>query len=113
MTKDEKLAQILIEKKYASKEDISKAKDYAEKTDTSITDYLLYEDILTKDLIGQAIAETYDIPYTDLNSHVPSKEQVLKIPQTIALDHRIVLFEEKKDEVILATDSPLIALKFF
>lgn len=102
----QKIVDILLKQHYVSEEDIVKAQEFAKKNDASLIDYLLSEEILTKDLLGQAIAESLDIVYADLNSHEPPSEQVLKIPENIGKKFRVILFAEDKDVVTVATDNP-------
>jgi len=106
MMNEEKILKILLDSNYLTSEDIEKARKNASKKKIFIINELILSEILTSDLLGQAIAEFYQIDYSDLNSYPPSKSQVWKIPEDIAKEFRIVLFEEKDDKVIIATDNP-------
>ncbi len=101
-----KIIEILLRGSYVSKEDVARAKKIAHKRRQTVLKYLLNENIINKDIIGQAIAERYSMPYADLNSNLPGKEQVLKIPESIARQYRIVLYKEEDDSVIITTDKP-------
>ncbi len=101
---DQLLKQGLLKGNYATEEDLREAEKYAKGNRTSIADYFLSEGLLNKDLLGQAMAEVLGVPYADLNSNIPSLEQVIKIPQEAAVKYRAVLFDEKK--TIIATDNP-------
>ena len=103
---DEKLKAILLKGSYVSKGDLKKAEKLANKTKGTITDYLFREQLVTHDLLGQAIAEDFGIPYADLNSAVIAKEQVLKIPKEVAAKYKVVLFKLDEGSVIIATDDP-------
>ncbi|PKL72752.1 hypothetical protein CVV26_00635 [Candidatus Kuenenbacteria bacterium HGW-Kuenenbacteria-1] len=100
------LKQILLQGNYITKKDIQKAEEYAKTHHTLMTEYLFLEGLITKDLLGQAIAESFNISYSDLNSNLPSKEQILKIPKKIATLIRAVVFFETENEIIIATDNP-------
>jgi len=76
-----KIIDILARENYVEQEDLDKAKEYIKTHNVLITDYLLGEGIITKDLLGQAISESLEVVYADLNTHEPSKKQVLKIPE--------------------------------
>ncbi|HBH46463.1 MAG TPA: hypothetical protein DDX47_03815 [Candidatus Jacksonbacteria bacterium] len=102
----QKIKGILLSEAYVTAEDWAKAEDFASKHRTAVLDYLLNEGVLTKDLLGQAIAEACKIPYADLNSNQPPAVQVLKIPATIGKKYRAVLFAEEKDKVTVTTDNP-------
>ncbi len=100
---------ILVKGNYVSAEDIQKALRWTKTNKSSVEEYLLTQGLITKDLLGQAMAEYYRVPYADLNTKTPSREQVLKIPQEIAVTHRIVLFSEDETSITLTTDNPLAA----
>lgn len=101
--KNKLLQQVLLKGSYVSKEDLEKA---ISKSKDNFIDYLLKEEIITKDLIGQAMAEYYGISYADINSNFPSVEQILKIPEKLAKSNRAVLFSVDEDKLVVATDRP-------
>jgi len=103
---DKKIKEILLKGSYVLKDDIKKAEKYAKKTKGTITDYLFIKQLITRDLLGQAIAEDFKVSYADLNSAFLSKEQILKIPKEIAKKFKVVLFKFNKQEVIITTDNP-------
>ena len=103
---DKKLKEILLKGSYASKEDLKKAENFAKKTKGTITDYLFREQLITRDLLGQAIAEDFKVPYADLNSASLSKEQVLKIPKEVAEKFKAVFFKLDDKKVVITTDDP-------
>lgn len=99
-----KLKNILLRENYVSQKDIAKAEK--EGVGMGLVNYLLSNNVLSKDLLSQAIAESYNIPCADLNANPPSRDQVLKIPENIARMFRIVLFSEDEHGVVVATDNP-------
>ncbi|MFA5047429.1 MAG: ATPase, T2SS/T4P/T4SS family [Patescibacteria group bacterium] len=99
------LKELLVKENYISAEDMKQAEESAKFSRADVIDYLLGEDLITGDLLGQAIAESLGMPYADLNSNQPLKDQVLKVPEEIAKKFRIVLFHDKGQEWILTTDS--------
>jgi type II secretory ATPase GspE/PulE/Tfp pilus assembly ATPase PilB-like protein len=103
---DQKLKEILRAGSYVSTEDLERAAVHADEEHVSLPDYLLREGLITKDLLGQAIAEAWQVPYADLNSNEPPHEQILKIPETIAKQYHAVLFHEDAEKVTIATDFP-------
>lgn len=102
----QKIKEILLRENYVTKEDLQKAEEYAKTRNIDILDYLISEQTITKDLLGQAISESYGIPYADLNSTQPAKDQVLKIPEEIAKRNRLVVFRISDASIILTTDNP-------
>jgi type II secretory ATPase GspE/PulE/Tfp pilus assembly ATPase PilB-like protein len=71
-------------------------------------DYFLRQDRLTPDILGQALAEYFNVSYIDLNTNIPEKELVLKIPEDIAEKFRVILFNETEKTVTIATDDPSV-----
>lgn len=101
---DKKISSLLYEENYITKENLEKAEKSAKEGGISIIEYLQSVGLVSKDLIGQAIAEFLGVHYADLNTYQPSMEQVLKIPEEIAKKYRIVLFKETEEEAVLACD---------
>lgn len=104
---DIKIKEILLKENYVSEDDIQTAEDFSKSHNTSISDYLLSKNIITKDLIGQAIAESFKVSYTNLKSKQPLKEQILKIPESVARKFNIILFKEDGKNITIVTDNPL------
>ncbi len=103
---DEKIIEILLKGNFIVEEDGKKAAEFAKTHRSTATTYFLNENLLTRDLIGQAIAEYFGVPYADLNSHPAPREQAIKIPQETAKKYRAVLFSEDDNNVVVTTDSP-------
>src|SRR3989344_6549112 len=89
---DQKISDILLKGDYITGDDLKKADDYTKLNHVSIIDYLISEQLINFDLLGQALAEFFKVPYADLNSNIPPTEQVLKISEDIARKYRLVLF---------------------
>ncbi|MFA5125030.1 MAG: GspE/PulE family protein [Patescibacteria group bacterium] len=103
---NKQLRAILVDGDYLSAGDWQKAEAVAAKKEIDIIDYLLREGILNKDLFGQAMAEYFSLPYADLNSNMPIKEQVLALPEDIAREYRLVVYSADSKTVVVATDQP-------
>lgn len=103
---EDMLKKILIQQNYVSEEDLKKAETVIKKRRMPLMDYLISQDILTPDLIGQAIAEYFNVPYADLNSLMPPAEQIKKIPEEIAKRFNVVLFRDEGKTLIVTTDNP-------
>ncbi|HNX10949.1 MAG TPA: GspE/PulE family protein [bacterium] len=100
------IKKILLEESYVSASDMAQADDYVKKNGLDLIDYLLSEEILSNDLLGQALAEYYNLPYADLNSNPVSPEQVKKIPEKFGRELRAVFFGENGKQVFVTTDTP-------
>ena len=103
---DLKIKEILLAGNYVSAEDMKKAEIDSKKNRSSVVSYLLVQEIITEDLVGQAYAESVHVPYFDLNSNMPTREKMVFIPEAVALKRRVVLVSEEGKAIIVASDSP-------
>jgi type IV pilus assembly protein PilB len=103
---DAKLKEILLKENYVSEADIAKAEVFAREHRLPMLEYLFAEKLITKDLLGQAVAEFYGVPYADLNSLQPSKEQVAMMPEATAKKFHAVLFHIDDAAAVITTDDP-------
>lgn len=100
---DEKIKEILLREGYVSSVDLEKAEKNLEGSQRPLTDYLLAQGLITRNLSGEAVAESLIASFVDLAARPPGREQVLKIPEEPAKKFQAVLISEKKDEVEVAT----------
>lgn len=105
---NKKLATVLLDGNYLTEDVMKQADEAVSKNGKTLFAHLLDQKLLNEDIIGQAIAESFGVSYSDLNSNQPKKEQILKIPEEVARKYRCVLFEESKDKkhVTITTDDP-------
>ena len=104
---DPKVLEILVKSNYVTKEDAEISAEYAKRHTANPADYLLSERIVTKDLLGQAVAEHLRVPYTDLNTNRPQKEHVLLLSEEVARVWRVVVVGvPTKKQVVVASDEP-------
>ncbi|MDO8260158.1 MAG: ATPase, T2SS/T4P/T4SS family, partial [Candidatus Magasanikbacteria bacterium] len=103
---DENLKKILLAQGYILADDIKMAEKITRAQDISFVDYLLSKGLITKNLLGQAVAEFCKVPYADLDLQKPSEEQVKKIDEEFARKFRVVLFRIEGDHYDVATDNP-------
>jgi len=104
---DRKVQELLLKGNYVSKEDMERADEYSSSHRSSAIDFLISSEIITRDLLGQAIAESYKHSYSDLNSNQPAKELVLKIPARIGRAYRAILYSIDGKNVTVTSDNPL------
>jgi type IV pilus assembly protein PilB len=109
----EQLRAFLLKENYISAEDSAAAEKVA-KDSAEYIDYLIRQELLSKALLGQALAEGYNLPFADFIAAPPDKQMVSRIAENAARNARVVLAAERDDSVTLATDSPdkLDASKF-
>lgn len=101
----QKIKEILVKENYISDEDSQTAEKLA--TDgQSYVDQLIRQEVLTKTLLGQALAEAYKLPFADFATDLLTKENVLAIPEEMARKLRLVVSRINNKTVQIATDQP-------
>lgn len=103
---DTSIKKALLDGNYVSIEDIKSAEQYAIDHEDSFIQYLISEELTSQNIIGQAIAESLGVPYSNLKDHSPSKEQVLAIWEEFAKKWRVVMYDYTNSEIVFATDHP-------
>jgi type II secretory ATPase GspE/PulE/Tfp pilus assembly ATPase PilB-like protein len=103
---DATIKKIILNGNYVEIQDIEKAEEYAKEHRGSFIEYFLDKGLLSREILGQAIAESFGVPFSDLNADHLTREQVVLIPEDIAKKFRVVVYAQKQSEVIIATDNP-------
>lgn len=101
----DKLKAVLVEGSYISEED-SKLAAAAAQDGAGYIDYLIRSQLLSRSLLGQALAEGYKLSFVDLSAHPVDKELIALVPEATARDQRIVVVKTTDSSVLLATDNP-------
>jgi len=105
-TNDQIVKEILLHQSYVTPDDIAKAEQYAKEHSGSLVDYLYNTGLINRNLLGQAVAESFKVPFFNLTASPPPQEQILRIPKDVALKYNIVLVEEDSTRVTIATANP-------
>jgi type II secretory ATPase GspE/PulE/Tfp pilus assembly ATPase PilB-like protein len=100
------IRDILLKGSYIDKNDAEKAEKFVKNKEGEFMDYFMRQGLLTPDLLGQALAESYKVSYLDLNTNIPEKELVLKITEEVAKKFRVILFKETEKTITVTTDDP-------
>jgi len=103
---DPDLLEVLVAEDFVSVADQKKAQSYLKERRGTLADFLLSAGILNRDLLGQAQAEYYGVPYADLNTNKPPTELVKKIPAEIEHKYHLVPYREDASSVLVATTAP-------
>lgn len=104
---NKKLEEILAKEQYLDDASIKEALMVAEREGEALSAILIEKGFLTKDLLGQAIAEFYKLPYIDLNSQAPQSDLVNLIPEAFAREHSVVVARHGLDgKALVATANP-------
>ena len=98
------LGEILVTQQYIGQDDLDRARRVAAERGIDLRQALLEERVITRRLLGQAIAEHLNLPYADLEERAPTPEMVMRIPEDVARQYNVVLFGEDGSTVTVATD---------
>lgn len=100
------IEEILLKGNYITAEDVKKARDWAKDHEGGVETYFLSKNLLTRELIGQAVAESFKVPFADLVLRPPAPEMVVRISIETAQKFTAVVFHEEQDSIEVATDVP-------
>lgn len=98
-----KIKELLFLQDYVSEQDIKAAEDHAKKHNATLLDSLLTLQLITTELLHQAIAESLGMPFVDLTANPPKKEDVLLLPKALAEKEHLVLYKQTPKTVVVAT----------
>jgi len=108
MLKENEIVHILADRQYITSEDQKAALNQDEQGRTTVLsplEYLKQQELVTDSIIGEAIAEYYEVPFFSLSANPPSRGDVTKIPEQVGREYRIVLFDESDELIKVATDN--------
>ncbi len=100
------IINILIDGGYITEDDGKEILKLNAQSEEPVLSILLGRGIITPDLYGQALAEFYKVPYTDLNSRKPKKSAVLELDQDIAEKYKAIIADKNKKKIVISTDNP-------
>ncbi|HEX6462005.1 MAG TPA: type II/IV secretion system protein [Candidatus Saccharimonadales bacterium] len=101
----DEIKSVLLQENYISEAD-SKAAEEASHDSAGYVDFLIRSDLLTKPLLGQALAEWHKLKFVDLSAHAVTKEEIEVIPENIARQQRVIAVKTTPDAMLLVTDLP-------
>lgn len=100
------LKAVLVNQNYLSESDWKMAVEYAHEYNHSVEYYLINKNILTKDLLGQAFAEYYDMPYVNIDAYPIRQENIDLLDKNIASEYRLFVAHYTESTILFATDQP-------
>src|SRR3989338_1819009 len=103
---DTQVKEVLLRSNYLAAEDLENSEEYAKKNKVSLQSALIQQELLTSDLLGQALSEFFGVGYADLNTNIPDRDQIMRMPEEMARKFRLVLFSETPENLIFTTDDP-------
>jgi len=103
---DAQIAKLLIDGNYITEKDVAEVTAEAGLHRLKITDVLLEKQLVTRDIIGQAVAEYFHLPFLNLRVKPPQPEMVMRIQETDAKELNAVAVTVTTKEATIATDTP-------
>ncbi|HLC76381.1 MAG TPA: ATPase, T2SS/T4P/T4SS family [Candidatus Peribacterales bacterium] len=101
------LGQILVAQNYLEQSEYETAKKSAEERNVTLDHVLREEGLLTKEIIQNAVAEYYHLPFVDVSANPPDTDIVELLPTEIALGMRATAIEKRSDgTLVVATNNP-------
>ncbi len=104
---DEKLKKILLKNKYITKDVLEQAEKDSKKAHISIIEHLLYNNLLNRITLGEAVAEKFGLKFFNLNTIQPPRELILKLPEKLAKKYKAVIVSETDDSIVIAVNAPI------
>lgn len=99
------LSELLVKESYISEKESSQAAAQST-TSEDYVQFLVSNEILTRTLIGQAIAEFLKINFADISNIAVSTEEIAKIDEAYAKKNRVVFVKETPTTLVVASDDP-------
>ncbi len=100
------IVDILVKENYITSEDIAAAEQASAEHNTSKIDFLLQKNILTKDILGQAVAEHYQVRFVDVSKHKIDDAVFFTIPEIVARAQQVVGLSRTQEGVLVAMSDP-------
>lgn len=102
------LEEILLAGKTIDRDQLAKARNYANAVGLEIHDALVQQKMAAPDVIMLAYAESLGLPYIELADIGVDEQLVPRIPPTIARQHSCVPVMIDGDRLLMASPNPLI-----
>lgn len=103
---DAQIKEALLRGSYITAEDMVRAEQLTRAHNISLVDAILSLGLIKKQYLGQAIAESYGVSYTNILNYSPSRELILKIPESIARKYWAACFVQEGNKIFVATPNP-------
>lgn len=100
------LIRILEKSKLLPKDRLGQLIQEADTAKVGLEEYLLKNKLISEETLYRQAAETLAIPMIDLGSKPLRKDILFLVPESIALSHKIIAFDQKDQEIHLATLNP-------
>ena len=100
------LRQIILKSGFISEKDFNLSVKSAEELGKTITDVVIYKGLISEEVLGQLIAEFYQVPYVNLRHKNVNSALLQLIPEEAASSFKIFPFAKEADILHLAMEDP-------
>jgi type IV pilus assembly protein PilB len=106
MLSDQKLRDILIKQNYLTKAEAEKGLALAKEYKTPLEQTLISEGLMTKEVLGQALAEYFKADFLSLDQVKPDRAVVALIPEAMARSKNLAAVNFTAGQLILGMSDP-------
>lgn len=103
---DTDIGKILVEQSYLSEDELRDALLEAKERSVGLIDVLTGQGLITPGLVQSALAEHFKLEFYDLQSHPPSTEAIMSLPEAVARKYYVIVVEKTEKSVKVATTDP-------
>lgn len=103
---DDSIINLLLQSNYITEEDLDLAKKYSAEEEGTVLDYFFNKGLLSKTIMGQALAEHYKVLFVDLEKEKIDVEALFLIPELVARSKGVIAFAIDKNNLKLGMTDP-------
>lgn len=103
---DEMNIQVLLEGNYITAEELEQAKNYVAQKGGTMVDYFFTKGLISKEILGQAMAEKFNILFVDLDKEKIDVEVLELVPELVAKSKQIIAFAMDSENLKLGMTNP-------
>lgn len=103
---NQELGQILLAQSYVSEEELKKVLAEADERKTELKNVLFEKGLLTRELLEEALAEFYGLPYVDLTTTPPVPEIIESLPEEFARSYSVLVLKKDEQGMTVVTSDP-------
>lgn len=104
---EEKLCGILVKNKVITQQESQDLqKDFAGRSKENFDDFLLSEDLVSKDDLLQALSEYYEVPSFDTVGHFFKRDLLLQFPKDFLIRYAVIPLEREGNVLVMVASDP-------
>ena len=107
MTSNQKLGNLLVQKKIITQEQLNSALIRQKKTNLRIGEELIHSGIVSEENIISTLAELMDIPFIKIRAATVDQEVINKIPARFVTHYNFFPLREEEGSLSIAVSDPL------